>query len=216
MQRLLQTMCGAALLVSAAGAAWMTAAAQNPQVSASAVRGMALPEYDQDGRLLRPIGYEKWVVAGTSIGLSYSDGQRQDPANPGTFHSVYLQPEAFEHYVQTGEFPEQTIFVVTNNPSRPAAVQGSISRSGFVAAPTAGLEVSVKDSKRYSEGWAYFMFHDQPQAAVPSARTAEKALPQQDCFDCHAEHGAVDNVFTQYYSVLTEARARRLAEQQKK
>ena len=167
---------------------------------------MQEPLYDQEGRLLRPGGYEKWVVVGTSIGLGYSDGDKNDPGNPGTFHNVYLQPEAFDHFVQTGEFPEQTVFIVTNNKSRPANTKGSVSRKGFVASATSGLEVAVKDTKRFPDGWAYFMFHDAPEKAKPETVHAERAFDRKDCFDCHAEHGADDNVFTQYYSVLTEAR----------
>ena len=177
---------------------------------ASTARKMQEPSYDQEGRLLRPSGYEKWVVAGTSIGLGYSDGDKNDPKNPGTFHNVYLQPEAFDHYVQTGEFPEQTVFIVTNNKSRPANTKGSVSRKGFVASPTSGLEVAVKDTKRYPDGWAYFMFHDAPEKAKPETVHGERAFDRKDCFDCHAEHGAEDNVFTQYYSVLTDARQKYL------
>jgi hypothetical protein len=171
---------------------------------------MQEPLYDQEGRLLQPFGYEKWVVVGTSIGLGYSDGDKNDPGNPGTFHNVYLQPEAFDHFVQTGEFPEQTVFIVTNNKSRPANTKGSVSRKGFVASATSGLEVAVKDTKRFPDGWAYFMFHDAPEKAKPETVHAERAFDRKDCFDCHAEHGADDNVFTQYYSVLTEARRQHL------
>lgn len=172
---------------------------------------MAQPEYDQEGKLLRPIGFEKWVVVGTSIGLDYSDGDKRDPNNPGTIHNVYLQPEAFDHYVRTGEFPEQSVFIVTNHRSQPAKTKGPVSRSGFVAAPTSGLEVAVKDQKRFAEGWGYFMFHDpvgkeSPDKKSTDVRLAAKAFAQKDCFDCHAEHGEVDNVFTQFYSVLTAAR----------
>ena len=83
--------------------------ATNPE--APTASKMQEPLYDQEGRLLQPVGYEKWVVAGTSIGLGYSDGDKNDPQNPGTFHNVYLQPEAFDHYVQTGEFPEPSFVV---------------------------------------------------------------------------------------------------------
>ena len=173
-------------------------------------QGMAQPEYDAEGKLLRPIGFEKWVVVGTSIGLDYSDGKQRDPNNPGTIHNVYLQPEAFDHYVRTGEFPEQSVFIVTNHRSQPAKTKGPVSRSGFVAAPTSGLEIAVKDKKKYVDGWGYFMFHDQPGNAS-TVRSSAKAFAQKDCFDCHAEHGAVDNVFTQFYSVLTAAREKQLA-----
>lgn len=177
---------------------------------ASTTSKIQKPSYDNEGRLIRPSGYEKWVVVGTSIGLGYSDGDKSDPTNPGTFHNVYVQPEAFDQYVLTGDFPEQTVFIVTNNRSSPANTKGSVSRKGFVASATSGLEVAVKDTKRFPDGWAYFMFHDVPENAKPDTVQTERAFDRKDCFDCHAEHGADDNVFTQYYSVLTEARQRHL------
>lgn len=180
-------------------------------------KAMPLPEYNDDGALLRPVGYEKWIVVGTSVGLGYEDGAKNDPNNPGQFHNVYLQREAFDHFVETGEFPEQTIFVVTNLPSRSTKKdkeKADILRSGFFAAPTVGLEVSVKDSRRFPDGWAYFMYHDRP-GEQRKDRDAEQPIAKKECYNCHAEHGAADHVFTQYYSVLTEARAKRLAEQKK-
>ncbi len=206
-----QRLCAGVLLVSFAAYALIAADPVTEKPPAESEKKMVLPEYDKDGKLLRPTGYEKWVVVGTSIGLGYSDGDRKDPNNPGTFHNVYLQPEAFDHYVEKGEFPEQTVFIVTNNQSQPAMTKGPVSRSGFVAAPTSGLEIAVKDTKKYPDGWAYFMFHDKPSESNPKEHTAEQAFERKDCYDCHAEHGAVDNVFTQFYSVLTAARENRLA-----
>jgi hypothetical protein len=171
---------------------------------------IAPPEYDKDGNLLRPVDFEKWIVVGTSVGLDYSDGERPDTNNPGTIHNVYVQPDAFDHYVRTGEFPEQTMFIVTNHRSQAAKTKGQVSRSGFFAAPTSGLEVSIKDSERYPDGWGYFMYHDSPDKPASEERPVGKAFASQDCFECHAQHGAVDNVFTQYYSVLTEAREKHL------
>lgn len=187
--------------------------AEEPAKTAKpAATAMPLPEYDSEGKLLRPAGYEKWVVVGTSIGLGYSDGDKKDPDNPGTFHNVYMQPDAFDHYVQTGEFPEQTVLVVTNLKSQPAKTKGPVSRIGFVAAPTSGLEVAIKDSKRFPDGWAYYLFHDAPeQQQNPDHKQTATAFPKQECFDCHAAHGADDNVFTQFYSVLTDAREKQLA-----
>jgi hypothetical protein len=176
---------------------------------------MPRPEYDQTGALLQPVGFEKWVVVGTSVGLGYSDGEKTDPNNPGQFHNVYLQPQAFDHYVATGEFPEQTVFIVTNNPSQSTKRKGdhTVLRQGFFAAPTAGLEVSVKDTSRFADGWGYYIFHDKTNNPPAKVRTAEQAFARKECYDCHAEHGAVDHVFTQFYSVLTAAREQHLAEE---
>lgn len=170
--------------------------------------GMVLPEYEADGKLLRPVDYERWVVVGTSVGLSYSDGPAANRDNPGQFHNVYMQPEAFDHFVKTGEFLEQTIFVVTNNPSQATTGKDELNRDGFFASPATGLEVSVKDTKRFADGWGYYMFHGDLDTSRP--RDAESAFASADCYECHAEHGKQDAVFTQFYSVLTSARARHL------
>lgn len=196
--------------------------ADKPDVSkvkssnAVATADMPLPEYDQSGALLRPVGFEKWVVVGTSVGLGYSDGEKPDPGNPGQFHNVYLQPQAFDHYVATGEFPEQTVFIVTNNPSQSTQGKGDnkVLRQGFFAASTVGLEVAVKDTSRFPDGWGYYIFHDKTNKPSSKVRAAEQPFARKDCYDCHAEHGAVDHVFTQFYSVLTAAREQRLAEKQ--
>ncbi len=179
---------------------------------------MPLPEYDSSGGLLRPIGFEKWVVVGTSVGMGYLDGEKTDPNNPGQFHNVYLQPQAFDHYVATGEFPEQTVFIVTNNASQSTKKAGdhSVLKSGFFAASTKGLEVSVKDSQRFPDGWGYYMFFDTDKSPPGKDRGVGKPYARNACYDCHAEHGATDHVFTQFYSVLTAARENHRAEQQAK
>lgn len=187
----------------------------------AAPAGMAVPEYNEQGALLRPEGFERWIVVGTSVGLSYSDDPKKTSDDPGQFHNVYMQPQAFDHYVRTGEFPEQTIFVVTNNPSAATKGKDSLNRAGFFASPSTGLEVAVRDTKRFADGWAYFMYHNsKPETAAesnpvssqaPKERQAEMAFPRAACYDCHAEHGAVDNVFTQFYSVLSRARETHLA-----
>lgn len=207
----IRNVAAVAFLVGLASYGLIAADPATPSKPHDTLTKMARPEYDADGKLLRPTGFEKWVVVGTSIGLGYSDGDKKNPDNPGTFHNVYLQPEAFDHYVETGKFPEQSVFIVTNNHSQPAKTKGPVSRLGFVAAPMSGLEIAIKDSKKYPDGWAYFMFHDKPGTPAGKVRAAEREFERKDCFDCHAEHGAVDNVFTQFYSVLTDARENRLA-----
>ncbi|MBX9652604.1 cytochrome P460 family protein [bacterium] len=179
-------------------AAWNTSEADEASDKASLLKGMILPEYDERGALLRPENFETRTFVGTSLGITYST---DPPAKgPGDFHNVYIQPEAFKYYVKYGEFPEKTLFVMTNSPASRKAGPDLINGRGHFAGKATGLEVSVKDSNRFDESWAYFLF----KTAGP--RRAAKALPTGTCYDCHAEHGADDNVFTQFYPVLEEAR----------
>ena len=49
-------------------------------------------------------------------------------------------------------------------------------------------------------------------AASPAFfETRVRPVLAANCYDCHAEHAADDNVFTQFYSVLTSAREKHLA-----
>jgi hypothetical protein len=148
-----------------------------------------LPRYTADGELLRPGRVEQWVFVGASIGLSYSDATRTD--GPGTFHNVYITPAAYEAYVRTRAFPEGTMLAMTlYEPGEKIAP----SRHGFFEGGRLGLEVAVKDSKRFSSRWAYFN--------VGSARSARAA--GEGCNACHSAHAATDNVFTQFYPVLRD------------
>ncbi len=168
-----------------------------------AATAMALPQYDEQGRLVRPSGFERWMFVGTSLGINYSE--KPEPG-PGQFHNVYVQPQAFDHYVEQGEFPEGTVFVMTNSVASKKTGNELINRHGHFAGPSQGLEVSVKDSSQFADGWAYFIF-----AEGPTASAAQQAFARQACYDCHAEHGEADNTFVQFYSVLTQARAARVA-----
>jgi len=172
----------------------------------SGAKRMAPPEYNDAGALLRPEGYERWTLVGTSIGLDYSKPKEGEAEPPTIFHTVYMQPEAFDHYVETGEFAEQTTFVVTNNPPTKKEGENDINRRGQFAADPTGLEVSVKDSKRFDEGWGFFMYY-----STQGPRTVSKPFKREACYDCHAEHGENDAVFVQFYSVLKAARAKKLS-----
>jgi hypothetical protein len=160
---------------------------------------MAVPQYDSEGALLRPRQFYSWVFVGASIGLSYSQNGGQ--TGPGEFHNVYTQPEAYQEYVRTGKFPEKTMFVM---PLYKPAQKVSINRQGYFEGDFIDLDVSVKDRDRFPEGWAYFNFSDQGKLLEKA-----KAFPKTMCYSCHREHGANDNVFTQFYPVLRNSRTAR-------
>jgi hypothetical protein len=60
--------------------------------------------------------------------------------------------------------------------------------------------MAVKDSKRYPGGWAYFGF------GRGGPGSTARPFPPERCQQCHAAHGARDNVFTQFYPLLREGR----------
>jgi hypothetical protein len=59
------------------------------------------------------------------------------------------------------------------------------------------LEIAVKDTKRFSDGWGYFGFNG-------TAQTGSLFGPNAGCNTCHNKNGAVENTFVQFYPTLIE------------
>jgi hypothetical protein len=172
----------------------LVAAAQHPQDAVPSLDGMATPTYTADGDLIRPEDYRTWIFVGASLGLSYSEGAAEREG-PGAFTNVYIQPEAYRYFMETGKFPEGTMLPM--DIYRPGSRE-SINQAGYFEKDFLGMEVAVKDSERYEDGWAYLSFRDRSGGLRESA----SAFPKHRCYDCHTEHAATDNVFTQFYPVL--------------
>jgi cytochrome P460 len=155
---------------------------------------MPLPHYASDGSLRRPVGYETWVLAGSSIGLGYSEGMAQE-REPGMFHTVYISRPAYKHYASTGKFPEKTMMVMN---LYAAGEKVAPSKQGYFQGDFLGMEAAVKDSERRPEGWAYYNFTRGMGTVVDSAQP----FPKSACFSCHVAHAGKDNVFVQFYPLL--------------
>jgi hypothetical protein len=64
-----------------------------------------------------------------------------------------------------------------------------------------GVEAHVKDTKRFSGGWAFFAFQGhEPANPIPAAA---------ECYACHRQHAAVDTTFVQFYPTLFEVAVRK-------
>jgi len=171
------------LPLSALAALLLTGAAPGPRPG---------PRYTADGALVRPEAVDRWVVVGTSLGLGYSD---RTSGGGQMFHQVYLEPSAYEAARRTGRFPPGTMLALA---LAPAAARVPPARDGVFADRAAALKLAVKDPARFPGGWAYFDF-----GAAPAGATA-RALPPERCASCHAEHGARDHVFVQFYPLLRD------------
>jgi hypothetical protein len=157
--------------------------------SASAPRGSA-PEYTSDGQLKLPENYREWVYLTTGFDMSYN------PALTNTDHhmfdNVFVNPEAYKAFVETGMWPDKTMLVLE---ARKAEGKGSINQKGnFQGAEIMGREVHVKDEARFPGKWAFFGFDD--------SKTAKMTPTDMACYSCHAEHAAVDTTFVQFYPTL--------------
>jgi hypothetical protein len=143
-------------------------------------------------KLIRPDGYDRWPVVGTSIGLSYAESV--DGSGPGAFHRIYMNPSAYDTFKRTRTFPEGTTFVLEIHE---AAQKVSSARGGYFEGERIALEASVKDRKRFPSGWAYFGFEN-------GALSSAFANPDSLCHSCHVKHGQIDSVFVQFYPTLRQ------------
>jgi hypothetical protein len=162
---------------------------------AASSSAMTVPEYDGEGRMLRPDGYRNWVFVGSALGLRYEGEGNAD--GPGSFHNVYIQPEAYEEFHRTGGFPEKTILAMESYSAGTREPKSNLT-AGFFEDELIGFSAAVKDKERFPEGWGYVSFQRD------GSKTADWAMPfeKERCYDCHVEHGATDNVFTQFYPML--------------
>jgi cytochrome P460 len=149
--------------------------------------------FTPDGDLVLPEGVERWVAVGSSLGLGYSEAEVR--SGNETFHTVLLEPGAYEHYRRTGRFADGTVLALV---IRAPAPRVAPARAGRVAGSLVGIEVAVKETARFPDGWAYFDFGQRGAGATA------RPFPPARCARCHAEHAARDNVFLQFYPLLQE------------
>jgi hypothetical protein len=158
-----------------------------PAVAAAAL--IPAPAYAANGDLLPVPNYREWIYLSSGIGMTYSP----EPGGMTMFDNVFVNPEAYRSFVATGTWPDKTIMVLE---SREAKEKGSINQHGhFQGTDVMGFAVHVKDEARFPGGWAFFSFN--------SPGGNGKLIPKEaSCYTCHADHGAVDTTFVQFYPTL--------------
>ena len=108
------------------------------------------------------------------------------------FDNVFVNPEAWQAFVKSGRWPDKTVLVLE---ARRADSKGSINQQGnFQGEEVMGLEVHVKDEKRFTGKWGFFGFS--------GTSTAKMIALTENCYSCHNDHGAVDTTFVQFYPTL--------------
>jgi hypothetical protein len=190
--RLTCTLAVSVLVVVAASKGF--AAAQQRQ-NAPAIPGAVMPRYDTNRNLVLPDDYRRWVLVGSSLGLSYAEGAQDHQM----FNTTLLEPSAYRHFVETGTFREGTMLALIVQGIGTDALPA---RRGQFATDVHMVEMAVKDSARAPEGWAYYGFGG-PMAG--GYRTSAAPQPRANCYECHVKHAARDNVFMQFYGLLNEA-----------
>ena len=147
------------------------------------------PTYTGDGRLRPLMDYREWIYLSSGVDMSYTP-RSASPRGHSMFDNVFVNPEAYRSFLQTGKWPDRTMFVLE---LREAANNASINKAGqFQSEKLMGVEVHVKDAAH--GGWAFYEFN----SAVPAKMLSKEA----SCYSCHRDHAAVDTTFVQFYPTL--------------
>src|SRR4029077_11063175 len=109
------------------------------------------PQYDAKGNLQRPADYRDWEFLSAGFGMNYSP----DHGGHEMFTNVFVQRWAYNEFLASGKWPEQSRFVIDE---RDAESRSSINKKGHYQTDLMGLAVEVKDSTRNSDKWAYYAF----------------------------------------------------------
>jgi hypothetical protein len=167
------------------------------------------PQYTPDGQLKVPQGFETWVFVGSNLGLAYKEELPANTAleaarvNQQQFHNIYINPEAYAHFLANKEFPDKTVLVMDVF-AAPDREPKNVLTAGFYNGKQIGLQVAVKNLHRpdgKTTPWAYYTLmnpFDPSPVMAPSAPAHDDA----ECFDCHKAHASKDNVWVQFYPTL--------------
>jgi hypothetical protein len=135
-----------------------------------------------------PADYRQWVFLTSSLDLNYNTASAP---NHHMLDNVFVDPASYQAFLKTGAWPNRTILIKEN---RMAESAGTLSKSGQFQVGVMNLEIHIKDEARPGK-WAFFVSAD--------GRAPGKLMPQgANCYSCHADHGAVDTTFVQFYPTL--------------
>ena len=97
-----------------------------------------------------------------------------------TFTNVFVNPAAYRGFMNTGSWPDKSVFVLE---FRASATEAPPNTAGRFQTRLVGVEAEVKDA-RFPDGWAFYNFRgaDSARAACGSGRRVVRRVP-------HEEHG---------------------------
>ena len=152
------------------------------------------PQFTSDGQLMLPKNYREWVFVTAGIGMTYGSPESAQAQEP-RFDNVFVSPAAYRSFLETGTWPDKTMFVLE---IRTAQSKASINKGGRFQSDVTAIEVEVKNGGK----WEFYGFGT-------GSPTAKQIPATATCYSCHAQHGAVDNTFVQFYpTLLSVARAK--------
>jgi len=154
------------------------------------------PRYVNGTNLVRPSDYREWPFLGAGLGMTY-EAATGAQTNPG-FTNVFVNPSSYHGFMESGAWPDGTIFVLE---IRGSGTDTPPNSGGWFQTELRSLEAEVKDS-RFPDGWAFFDFGSAGALRSEAAPLAGKAAAR--CVECHTSQTAVERTFVQFYPTLLQ------------
>ena len=85
------------------------------------------PTYTTAGELIRTDAYREWVYLSSGLGMVYGPAAAAAAGRPPMFTNVFVNPTSYRHFIKTGTWPDETMFVLE---IRASASEGSINKGG--------------------------------------------------------------------------------------
>lgn len=154
------------------------------------------PEYTSDRQLKYPENYREWVFLSSGVGMTYGPLAPTLQQGPPLFDNVFVNPAAYRSFLETGKWPDKTVFILEIRASESHA---SINNGGHFQRDLVGIEAEVKDRSAVTGEWTFYGF---PVVAGKASGPARAFPGTASCYSCHGRNTAVENTFVQFYPVL--------------
>src|SRR5580704_16296763 len=152
--------------------------------------------YAPDGQVKFPVDYRQWVFLSSGSGMTYGPIGAAGRMGPPMFDNVFVNPRSYREFLNTGHWPDKTMFVLEVRTSESHA---SINKDGHFQTDIMGIEAEVKDRSAKTGEWTFYGFGD---VKDPATAVAKPIGRDASCYACHGKNTAVENTFVQFYPVL--------------
>jgi hypothetical protein len=159
--------------------------------------------YAADGQVRFPADYRQWVFLSSGVGMTYGPIGAAGRMGPPMFDNVFVNPRSYREFLNTGHWPDKTMFVLEVRTSESHA---SINKDGHFQTDIMGIEAEVKDRSAKTGEWTFYGFGDVKDTAAAVAKPIGR---DASCYSCHGKNTAVENTFVQFYPVLYEVAQRK-------
>lgn len=150
-------------------------------------------QYTKDGQLILPKDYRQWDFLSSSVAMNYPE---EGPGGHAMFGNLFVERSARKQFENTGAWPDKTVLLMELRGVGTAGSDTFLSKEAQFQTAVMGYEAHVKDASR--GGWNFYFIPKDAASGKAFGKTA-------GCFSCHADHGAVDTTFVQYYPSLIGA-----------